>query len=126
YLLGEGYSLIAQTDCSSECKAEMLRIASAGHKQLCIGQGAELSWLRNPAPLSVEEVLDIFAKKTSPAFSVALNLGASLASAKPDIAAALDQYSDALGIAYQIRDDIDDFLSAFDPADFNAGRPSLL
>ncbi len=126
FLLGEGYHLLSQTSASAECKARMLRIASAGHKQLSLGQGAELSWLRNPSPLSVEEVLDIFAKKTSPAFSVALNLGAVLAGAKPDVAAALDRYSDVLGIAYQIRDDINDLLSTIDPADLNAARPSLL
>jgi len=126
YLLGEGYHLLSQTSASPECKAQMLRIASAGHKELCLGQGAELVWLRNPSPLSVEEVLNIFAKKTSPAFSVALNLAAALAGANPHIASALDQYSDALGIAYQIRDDINDFLSTIDPADLNAARPSLL
>jgi geranylgeranyl pyrophosphate synthase len=62
--------------------------------------------------------LRIFRQKTAPAFEVALQIGAALAGAERDVFDALSRYSDALGIAYQIRDDLEDIA----PADT---RPSL-
>ena len=120
-LIGEGYRLIGQGGLAGPAQAAMLRVAAQGHRLLCIGQGQELWWLRNPRPLSVEEVLDVFRLKTAPAFEVALHLGAIYAGADSPPLAALSRYSDALGVAYQISDDLDD-LSA-PPGD--EGGPSL-
>ncbi len=125
FLLGEGYRLLAECDVADLSKAKMLRIAAEGHRNLCLGQGEELAWMRQGGPLSSEQVLDIFSKKTSPAFEVALKLGATLAGADK-LDAAIAQYSKALGVAYQIRDDIDDFNSPSKKDDALALRPSLL
>lgn len=124
-LLGDGYRLLAECDVPSSVRAEMLRIASRGHRTLCLGQGAELAWTRNPKPLSSLEVLDIFRKKTSPAFEVALRLGAVYGGADDQVAEVLRQYSEALGIAYQIRDDLDDLAAGEATSDLAALRPSL-
>jgi geranylgeranyl diphosphate synthase type II len=125
-LLGEGYRLIAESGASPEVLGEMIRVAAAGHRTLCLGQGAELCWARDPKPLSSIEVLDIFRKKTAPAFEVALRLGALYAGAGEDVADVLVSYSEALGIAYQIRDDLDDLAEGTDaPDDLKAMRPSL-
>ena len=86
----------------------MLKVAAAGHTDLCIGQGRELVWMRGSTALTVDDVIEIFRKKTSPAFNVALQLAAILADTSDTICDLLADYSDALGIAYQIRDDIDD------------------
>src|SRR5688572_22397904 len=75
-LIGEGYRLIAESDAPPEAKARMVQTAAAGQRELCQGQGAELCWSRQPAPLTTLQVLDIFAHKTAPAFRVALQLGA--------------------------------------------------
>src|SRR5207302_38560 len=80
-LLGDGYRLIATCDAPAEQIAEMVRIAAAGHRTLCLGQGAELCWARTPQPLTSVQVLDIFRQKTAPAFEVALRLGAAYAGA---------------------------------------------
>ncbi|MCK4960296.1 MAG: polyprenyl synthetase family protein, partial [Planctomycetes bacterium] len=125
FLLGEGYRLLAECDVADRCKAKMLRIAAEGHRNLCLGQGEELAWMRRAGPLSSEQVLDIFSRKTSPAFEVALKLGATLAGADK-LDAAIEQYSKALGVAYQIRDDIDDFNSPSAKDNALALRPSLL
>ena len=45
-LIGEGYRLLAACKASPEQKAEMVRIASEGQRELCRGQGAELCWSR--------------------------------------------------------------------------------
>ena len=107
-LLGEGYRLIATCGLPPERQARVLEIASRGHRDLAVGQGEELAWCRAPGPLRVDWVLDVFRLKTAPAFEVALRLGALCADEAEPGADALTHFSAALGIAYQIRDDIDD------------------
>jgi geranylgeranyl diphosphate synthase type II len=119
-LIGEGYRLLAAS--GSPAIPEMIRIAAEGHRQLCIGQGAELDWQRSRKPLAPVEVLDIFRRKTAPAFEVALRVGAAYAGADAEVHEVLTKYSESLGIAYQIRDDLDDLASN---SDLLAARPSL-
>lgn len=125
-LLGEGYRLLAESDADPAAKAAMLRYAALGHRTLCLGQGAELTWARNPQPLASVQVLDIFRKKTAPAFEVALLLGAAYAGKLDEkLEEILHRYSEALGIAYQIRDDLDDLEGGDAPDDVTSLRPSL-
>ncbi len=107
-LLGEGYRMLAECAAGPEVRAELLRIAAVGHRSLCAGQGDELAWVRRPRPLAPDEVLGIFSRKTAPAFEVAVRLGAALAGGTGSIGETLRRYSEAVGIAYQVRDDLDD------------------
>ncbi len=125
-LIGEGYRLLATCGVSSEQRSAMVKIASEGQRELCRGQGAELCWARNPAPLSSLEVLEIFRKKTAPAFSVALKIGAVYAGRLGEVEEILERYSEALGIAYQIRDDLQDLGALGESNDLEGLRPSLL
>jgi geranylgeranyl pyrophosphate synthase len=127
-LIGEGYRLIASCNISAEQKAEMLRVAAEGQRQLCRGQGAELCWMRTPGQLSSTQVLEIFRSKTAPAFEVALRLGALYAGLEQheEVGDVLGAYSEALGIAYQIRDDLSDLGKKGDTNDIAGMRPSLL
>jgi geranylgeranyl pyrophosphate synthase len=125
FLLGEGYRLIAACECDSDVRSAMLAAAARGHRALCLGQGEELTWLRQPRPLPSRKVLEIFRLKTSPAFGVALHLGALLAGGDGELCGQLDAYSDALGIAYQIRDDLEDFQGQAAPRQ-NALKPSVI
>lgn len=125
WLIGEGYRLLAECDASPERKVAMLARAAQGHRTLSMGQGRELWWARHPEPLASVDVLRIFREKTAPAFQVALELGAIVAGAKEDVLGVLARYSEALGIAYQIRDDIHDLLDADAPSDLGALRPTL-
>lgn len=126
YLIGEGYRLLAESTVSAEQRAAMLRIAAEGHRTLSLGQGSELYWMKHPRVLSSLEALDIFRKKTAPAFEVALAIGAIYANKHTECAEVLARFSEALGIAYQIRDDLEDFTNETDPSDMQAMRPSLL
>ncbi len=127
-LIGEGYRLIGESDISATQRATMLKAASTGQRQLCRGQGAELVWQQNPAPLKSVEVLDIFRKKTAPAFEVALHLGAIYAGQEQheEVSEVLAAYSENLGIAYQIRDDLSDLGAEGETNDLASLRPSLL
>jgi geranylgeranyl pyrophosphate synthase len=124
YLLGEGYRLLATCGAPPETCAVMLRAAAEGHRTLTLGQGAELAWSRARRPLTSVEVLDIFRKKTAPAFQVALQLGSYFAGGTDALDDVFGRYSEALGIAYQIRDDLDDLV---DDGALHGGeiRPSL-
>jgi geranylgeranyl diphosphate synthase type II len=127
-LIGEGYRLIGACQASPEQKAAMLLVASEGQRQLCRGQGAELVWSRQPSALTSLEVLDIFRRKTAPAFEVALRLGALYAGLEPhdEVVEVLRLFSEALGIAYQIRDDLSDLGQHGQTNDIAGLRPSLL
>jgi geranylgeranyl pyrophosphate synthase len=124
FLLGEGYRLLAGLDVAANIRSEMVRAAAEGQRRLCVGQGEELTWARNPHLLSVEKVLQIFSLKTAPAFEVALRLGTLLSGSGGNVSEVIRKYSEALGIAYQIRDDLDD-LMADRISDLAGMRPSL-
>ncbi|MFW6367027.1 MAG: polyprenyl synthetase family protein [bacterium] len=124
YLIGEGYAQIAAADLPGV--GAMTSAAAEAHKILCLGQGEELAWMRSPAPPSVAEVLRIFARKTAPAFEVALRLAALAADLDSDDTQCLGPYSRALGIGYQIQDDLGDGRSESADGDLAALRPSLL
>jgi geranylgeranyl pyrophosphate synthase len=126
FLLGEGYRLIGELDADPQTKIDMLCMAADGHLTLSRGQGAELCWSRRPHVLSSLEVLDIFRQKTAPAFEVALRLGAFYANADKEVHNILRSYSESLGIAYQIRDDLEDFSGQGDSNDLCDMRPSVV
>jgi geranylgeranyl diphosphate synthase type II len=107
-LIGEGYRLLAAAGVPATALGAMIRIASEGQRELARGQGTELEWQRNPRPLGAGQVLEIFRRKTAPAFSVALLCGAAHAGRLDEVEDVLVAFSEAIGIAYQIRDDLDD------------------
>jgi len=125
FLIGEGYNLIASLDIDESIKNAMTKVASNSHRTLCLGQGEELEWIINPTELTVEKVINIFEKKTAPAFEVALSLGVLYAGESIELCEHLKDFSNALGIAYQIKDDIEDF-NLGDFGDLQSLRPSLL
>ena len=62
-----------------------------------------------------------FQPENGSAFEVALRLGVLFSGSNLDVSATLAKYSQALGIAYQIRDDLEDLATS----DLSAMRPSL-
>ncbi len=124
-LIGEGYRLLTDAKFAALDQVAMLRIAAEGQRELCRGQGLELDWQRDPQPLSPTQVLEIFRRKTAPAFSVALLIGASAAGKLEETQEALTAFSEALGIAYQIRDDLDDLSQDQAEASTTLLRPNI-
>ena len=126
FLLGQGYRMLSTCDAPAEQRAEMLALATAGHCELCLGQGRELCWARTPSPLSVDEVLEIFRFKTAPSFEVVFRLAATCADSSKEVHQILREYSLDIGVAYQVQDDIDDFHGEGDVDDVASGRPSIV
>ena len=123
-ILGYGYQLIAESGAKHVRK--LLKIAALGHRDLAIGQGEELLWRREKRLLSVENIIKIFSLKTSPAFGVALQFGAIISDASDEVMNVLTAYSSSLGIAYQIKDDLEDFNLENIDNTFNTIQPSLV
>ncbi|OVE81217.1 hypothetical protein BVY04_03845 [bacterium M21] len=126
YLLGEGYRCIGECGATSDAIARMLTVAARGHCDLSLGQGDELWWTHRPGPLTVDKVIEIFRLKTAPAFEVALSLGAICGGADVELCETLSRFSENLGIAYQIQDDLEDYGDGEERDDIDAMRPSLL
>lgn len=108
FLLGEGYRMISELETSAEIKAELLAAAVAGHLELARGQGEELLQRRHDRPISLAALKEIFRQKTSPAFNVAFQFAAIIAGGGTLEKSILAEFSDHLGIGYQIVDDLRD------------------
>lgn len=121
FLVGEGYRLLAEAG-----RPEAVAIAAEGHVTLSRGQGRELLWARDPQPRASLQVLDVFRQKTAAAFEVALRIGAALGGADAATHDVLRKYSESLGIAYQIKDDLEDFRGEADSNDLDQVRLSLI
>ena len=126
YLIGEGYRLLAGSGFPGEVRADMMLAAARGHRELCLGQGEELAFCRCPAPVTESAVLRIYEQKTAAAFEVAVLVGAIAAGVDAATCTQLSAFSQAVGTAYQIQDDIEDFRSVRGrAADLLAMRPTL-
>jgi len=108
-LIGEGYRLITECNLEPQVAMNCLRVVSQGHKDLSVGQGTELMARVENEVLSLKDVLFIFENKTSAAFRVSLLLGAVAAGADKKMLGLLDHFSYLIGIAYQLKDDLEDF-----------------
>jgi geranylgeranyl pyrophosphate synthase len=89
-----------------------------------VGQGTELMARVNGEILSVKDILAIFANKTSAAFRVSLLVGAIAAGADEKNRELLDQFSYLVGLAYQLKDDLEDFTVKNGTVSFE--NPSIL
>jgi len=108
YLIGKGYQLLAGVPCDSKVKADCLKVVATSHLNLSEGQGADILLQQNIAQKSVEEVLKIFEQKTGEAVKVALLTGAIAGNAPESELTVLSQFAEYFGIAYQIRDDLNE------------------
>lgn len=107
YLIGMGYRLFCHDWIPQEKRAELVLEASLAHCELSHGQAREFEALRRQ-DLRQEDCLEIHRLKTSPAFRVALFAGAIAAGRFHEFRELLRVFSDELGVAYQLHDDLED------------------
>ncbi|MEZ5433257.1 MAG: polyprenyl synthetase family protein [Verrucomicrobiales bacterium] len=122
-LIGEGYRLISECQASAEAKVEMLQSAARGQRELCLGQGADLLLVASaPTPQDFPGAGNISPEnRTGLCGGVGTRRG--LCGPALPYATALRSYSENLGIAYQIRDDMEDL--GADAGDNALERPRL-
>lgn len=105
-LIGEGYRLLAGLPAPAEAmNRQLVQVAAAAHRRLCLGQGREFE---SAVPSRPAELLEIFAAKTGTAFAAALAFAAICAGVYEANREFIHQFGDAFGIAYQLRDDLND------------------
>ncbi len=109
-MIGEGYKMIANCKLSPDEIRNCLSIISEGHVSLSNGQGAELMSCHTKKILSVNDMLEVYKNKTGAAFKVSMLLGAIVGGADEKALGTLGNISDLVGIAYQLKDDLDDYI----------------
>ena len=112
YLIGLGYRLVlaANDDIGPGPVNGVLAALAHAHLALCHGQGDEIVLTERPqAEINPLEILAIYARKTSAAFAVALQAGAIAAGDIDRHADLFRPFARALGVAYQVRNDLDDW-----------------
>lgn len=109
YLIGKGYQLLSAAPCNPLVQSKCLKVVAESHLKLSEGQGADLLLAKNMAQKSVGDVLQIFEQKTGEAVKVALLMGAIAGNAPENDVLVLERFSESFGIAYQIRDDLNEF-----------------
>ena len=141
YLIGLGYRLVSRErkELGGDCTADIIDRLADAHLKLSEGQGAELLWRdgfsSDPAgsapTLTALDALKIYALKTAPAFEAALYAGVRLVGPADDYDKAIVDFSKHLGIAFQIRNDLGDWIGddhnkLLAGQDVLAARPTLL
>ena len=98
-------------------RCAQLLAEAAGHEGICGGQQLDLEW--EGRALSRAELMEIHLRKTSALIRAACRIGVAAAGGSPEQDNAAARYADALGLAFQIRDDMLDVIG--DEATF--GKP---
>ncbi|MDX8338638.1 polyprenyl synthetase family protein [Draconibacterium sp. IB214405] len=109
FLIGKGYELLSDLDASNETIKNCLRFVSRSHLQLTRGQGVDILFNDGKIQLLPDEMIEVFKNKTGEAIKVALLLGAIVGGANKQEQQILEQFADYMGIAYQIRDDLNEY-----------------
>ena len=100
------FAVLAEAPLAATVRVELLReLASAsGVDGMCAGQALDME--ATGRGLGADALARLHALKTGALIRAAVRMGAIAAGAKPETLAALDGYARALGLAFQIRDDI--------------------
>lgn len=100
------FELLACAPAAADTRLEMIRTLAraAGMQGMVAGQAIDLAAVGTR--LSLDSLRGMHAAKTGALIRAAVALGALAAQADPGTRETLDDYADALGLAFQIRDDI--------------------
>jgi len=124
-LLTVAFEIIGQTKPVSRYDLrETLRelTVAAGSRKLIAGQVADLE--AEGRTLSREQVRKIHENKTAALLTTSVRLGAMAANAKPNQLAAITAFGRALGLAFQVIDDILDMTQTSEKLGKSAGKDS--
>lgn len=105
YLLARGLLIAIEHD-----EVEFLRITSHAVRRMSEGELLQLQQFR-ARPISEETYLRIISDKTAALFATCCQIGAVSADADPATQQLLNAIGERLGVAFQIRDDVLDYIS---------------
>jgi farnesyl diphosphate synthase len=102
------FEVLAATGAADATRVELLRTLAiaSGAAGMCGGQALDLAATGNGSTLSVQALERLHSLKTGALIRAAVRMGALCGGASDDELEHLDRYADALGLAFQVRDDI--------------------
>ncbi|MFC3549962.1 polyprenyl synthetase family protein [Lysobacter cavernae] len=102
------FEVLAATPVNDSVRVTLLRTlaTASGAAGMCGGQALDLAATGNGGTLSVAALEHLHALKTGALIRAAVRLGALCGDASNDDLQHLDRYADALGLAFQVRDDL--------------------
>jgi farnesyl diphosphate synthase len=102
------FELLADAPASAECRVAMLKELSiaAGAHGMCGGQALDLAATGNGPALGIGALQELHARKTGALLRAAVRMGAIAAGVDDEARVRLDAFADALGLGFQIRDDL--------------------
>ena len=107
------FQRLAESPLPADARIEMVRelAMAAGADGMCGGQALDIDATGRGGDISLDALRRLHAMKTGALLRCAVRLGAIAGAADREARAALDRYADALGLAFQIRDDLLDIES---------------
>jgi farnesyl diphosphate synthase len=107
------FQLLAEAPLAADARIAMVRelAIASGIAGMCGGQALDLAATGRGGDLPLHELQRLHALKTGALLRCAVRLGAIAGAADHDARTALDDYAEALGLAFQIRDDLLDIES---------------
>ena len=106
FLVGEGYRLFCHESIPKNMMVEMVDQAAQAHCELALGQAREFEL--SQSAVTLEMCLETYRLKTSPAFRVAMNIGAIAAGKFNEYRDFFQRFADLMGVSYQLYDDLED------------------
>ncbi|WP_147651577.1 farnesyl diphosphate synthase [Vulcaniibacterium gelatinicum] len=102
------FELLAHAPLDDARRVAMLRelAMAAGARGMCGGQALDMDATGRGGAIGLEALQRLHALKTGALLRAAVRLGAIAADADAEARRRLDAYADALGLAFQIRDDL--------------------
>ena len=102
------FEVLADADVAATTRVELLRTlaTASGAAGMCGGQALDLAATGNGGSLSVQALERLHSLKTGALIRAAVRMGALCGGASANEVDALDRYAAALGLAFQVRDDI--------------------
>ncbi|WP_363797715.1 (2E,6E)-farnesyl diphosphate synthase [Lysobacter firmicutimachus] len=102
------FAVLADAPAAADVRVALLRslAEAAGVAGMCGGQALDIDATGRGERLSLTALERLHALKTGALIRAAVRMGALCGGADRDALAALDRYAQALGLAFQVRDDI--------------------
>ncbi|WP_159653716.1 (2E,6E)-farnesyl diphosphate synthase [Vibrio atypicus] len=109
------FTILADGHLSSDAESQRIKMVkvlaeASGAAGMCMGQSLDLA--AENRSVSLQELEEIHRNKTGALMKCAIRLGALAAGEKGvEVLPLLDKYADAIGLAFQVQDDILDIIS---------------
>jgi farnesyl diphosphate synthase len=100
------FATLADAPASADARVAMLRELATAASGMCGGQALDIDATGAADTTALADLERLHAMKTGALLRASVRLGAIAAGADADARALLDRYADALGLAFQIRDDL--------------------